>query len=287
MAQWMRISLLVSVLGLAVLAWASDTPATGSLAGQFSDELNNELYDCSFVLHPAAQLAEKSAVTLTLEAGDNKEGLHLRITRDAIDLHATVNGHDTRLAPVEAKVQPGTPYHLLLMRRGSWLGLLHEQTFLFRGEVPRPGGSLGGYVADAGWTVDAEAKSLVPVYFTDDFMRKSDVNAAGKWTVQRGEWALKSAWDDDPKGNSKCFDQADYSQNPFAWAGRNPNGSALCTTGELSWDDYRYSVAVQPGANGAVGVMVNMPDAGSGYLVRRTPANDRRCAWRCHFAGES
>ncbi len=277
MAQWMRIGLLVGVLGLAALAWAGNAPAPGALAGQFSDELSGELYDCSFVLHPAAQLAEKSAVTLTLETGDNKDGLRLRITRDSIGINATVNGRETLLPPVEAKVQPGMPYPLLLMRRGNWLGLLHERTFLFRGEVPRPSGSQGGVVADAGWTVDdPTVQTLEPIRFSDDFMRKADENAAGAWTALRGEWALKSAWDDDPKGNDKRFDQADYSQNPFAWAGRSSNGSALCTTGKPYWEDYTLSVAVQPGADGAAGVMVNMPDATSGYLVRWTPANDHR-----------
>ncbi len=174
-------------------------------------------------------------------------------------------------------MQRGAPYVLLVMRRGSWLGVLHEQTFLFRGEVARPSGSQGGYVADDGWSVDAPSVQLLePVHFTDDFMRKADDNAAGQWTIQRGDWALQSAWDDDPKGNGSRFANADFSQNPFAWAGRAANGSALCTTGKAYWEDYTFSAAVQPGTSGAVGVMVNVADADNGYLVRWTPANDHR-----------
>ncbi len=80
----------------------------------------------------------------------------------------------------------------------------------------------------------------------------------------------------DPKGNADRFANLIYSQNPFAWAGRSAAGAgALCTVGKAFWEDYTFTTAVQPGADGAAGVMVNMPDAAQGYLVRWSPANDR------------
>jgi len=113
-----------------------------------------------------------------------------------------------------------------------------------------------------------------PVAFADDFMRTAE--NTGDWAVQRGKWALQSAWDTVPIGNYYRFDAADYAQNPFAWVGcSTPGESALCTTGKVFWEDYTFSVAVQPAANGAVGVMVNMPDTAHGYLVRWSPANDQ------------
>ena len=266
MVQWMRIALLVGILGLAVVLPAEP------LAGSFSDELDADLYDCTLVLHPAAQLAENNAVNLTLEAGQKKDALHLTITK-RLDIEATVNGHVTHLAPVGSLVQPGTAYHLIVMRRGNWLGLLHDQTFLFRGEVPRASGNQAVETAGSGWTVDdPHIQRLEPVRFADDFMRKAD--EPGAWSMQRGQWALQSAWDNDPKGNNDRFANAAFSQNPFAWAGRNPQGSALCTVGRPYWEDYTVTTALQPGADGAAGLMVNMPDATNGYLVRWSPAND-------------
>ena len=269
MSPWMRIGLLVGMLGVAGLVSAA------SLAGLFNDEFGGDRYDCSVVLHPAAQLAETHAVVLTLEAAGH-DALHICITRRALDITATVNGQVTHPAPVAAQVKPGSDYALIVMRRGDWLGVLHEQTFLFRGEVPRASGSQGGFVADEGWTVDEpHVQRLEPVVFADNFMRTAE-NNRGSWTPQRGSWALQSAWDEDPKGNASRFANIDYSQNPFAWAGRSAAGeSALCTTGKTYWEDYTFTTALQPGADGAAGIMVNMADSRNGYLVRWSPANDR------------
>ena len=270
MAYWPRIGLLVILLGVAAIAPAA------SLAGLFSDELDADRYDCSVVLHPAAALAEGSAVTLTLEAGQHNDALRLTLTRQHLDIIAVVNGHATHPAPVPARVTPGVDYPLTILRRGGWLGVLHEQAVLFRGALPRAAGAQGGVVAGDGWTVDTpRVQHLEPVVFADNFMRTSD-DDHGNWSIQRGSWALQSAWDLDPKGNANRFANVAFSQNPFAWVGHAAAGeSALCTTGKAYWEDYTFTAALQPGAEGAAGVMVNMPDARNGYLVRWSPANDR------------
>lgn len=267
MAQRMRIWLMVGILVIAGMAWA------GSTTGLFSDELSADLYDCTATLNPAATLSDKSSVTFTLEAGDGKDALRVAVTRQTIKVDVVADGHATHFDPAPSQVNPGTPYHLTILRRGNWLGLLHDQTFLFRGEVPRPTGSQAGFVAETGWSMEEpEVQRLEPVRFADDFMRTAD--EPGNWVTQRGQWGLQSAWDNDPKGNSSRFANVSYSQNPFAWAGRNPDGSALCTTGKAFWEDYTMSVAMQAGAGSAAGLMVNMPDTTSGYLVRWSPAND-------------
>ncbi len=45
------------------------------------------------------------------------------------------------------------------------------------------------------------------------------------------------------------------------------------------WEEYLMTAAVQPGADGAVGVLVNMTGPDTGLLVRWTPAGDQRLAW--------
>ncbi len=267
----MRICLLMGLMLCAGMTLAVAAP----LAGQFSDELRSDRYDCVLVLHPEAQLSAHSAVTLTLEAGEGGDALRLRLTRQDLALQATVNGQVTRLAPVASGVQPGMDYQLTVLRRGAWLGLLHAQRLLFRGQVPRAKGALGGCVAGPGWTVaEPRVRHPEPVAFADNFMRTAD--EPGSWSVRRGTWRLQSAWDTDPKGNYHRFENAMYGQNPFAWAGRSSTAgtSALCTAGKAFWEDYTFTTAVQPGTGGAAGVMVNMPDAAHGYLVRMSPAND-------------
>ena len=159
------------------------------------------------------------------------------------------------------------------MRRGEWLALLRDDRQLARYRTPR-GGSNALLVADPGWTVEeARVQRLEPVLFADDFMRTAE-NQHGQWTLHSGQWGLQSAWDADPHGNENRFAQAAYAQKPFSWAGKAAQGYALCTTGQPFWEDYSLSVALQPSARGAAGVVVNMPDAHDGLLVRWTPGND-------------
>jgi len=274
MALWKRLGLLVCLLSMAIAVVAGELPPEKPSTASFSDELGAELYDCTVVCNPSAQLTDAAKVTLTLDAGTNKDALTITLTRQTLDIVSIVDGKPRHFDPVASQVKPGTPYHLTVLRRGDWLGLLHDQTFLFRDTVPRATGNLGSYTAGEGWTVEEPTvQRLEPVRFTDDFMRSAE--GTGSWAIQRGKWALQSAWDTDAKGNAGRFSNASYAQNPFAWAGCNPEGSALCTVGKAYWEDYTFSVAVQPGADGAAGVMVNMPDANNGYLVRWTPANDR------------
>ncbi len=113
---------------------------------------------------------------------------------------------------------------------------------------------------------------LEPVVFADNFMRTAD--EPGAWRTQRGAWVLQSAWDHDPKGGSKRFTNQIFAENPFAWVGSAPAGAALCTTGAPTWEDYTLTVAVQAPRDGAAGVVVNMPDADTGLLVRWASVTD-------------
>ncbi|MHB9132044.1 MAG: LamG-like jellyroll fold domain-containing protein [Armatimonadota bacterium] len=240
----------------------------------FSDELGVPRYDCIVLLKPAVNVSADSRVTLALEIGSGADATQIQITRDQLVILSLANKKETRLAPVPSGVTPGTPYQLTILRRANWLGVLHDDKFLFRGQVPMAPGAQAGTIAGTGWAVtDARIQRLEPVAFADNFMRTADEK--GAWVVQEGQWALQSAWDRDPKGNAKRFQQAIYAMNPFAWVGRSTTGSALCTTGKPYWEDYTLSTAVRPGMDGAVGVMVNMPDTRSGLLVRWSPANDR------------
>ncbi len=258
MYRWL---LCCSLAGVALLALASPP-------GVFSDELTGDRYDCPLTLLPAATLAAESATHITLE-WNGKDGDYTRMSigKDTILLEAMRNGKAAESWKVESGVSPGVPYHLTILRRDKWLGLLHDQALIFHADTPRGTGEEAGITMDAGWSVeDSRVQRLQPVAFADNFMRTADDH--GAWTLQTGDWHLQSAWDEDSHGNSRRFQNAQYALNPFAWVGRNADGAALCTVGKADWEDYSMTVAIQPSQTGAAGVVVNMPDPHHGLLLR-------------------
>ncbi|MHB9024750.1 MAG: LamG-like jellyroll fold domain-containing protein [Armatimonadota bacterium] len=250
--------------------------ARAEAPGFFSDEANTELYDCTLAVIPAAKLTAKSRVILFLEWQSNANCTRVIFTQETITVDSVRNGKVTPHGQVLSRVTRGKAYELTVMRRGVSLGLLCQNAIIFRQDVPRGSGVEAGVTADRGWTVeDARVQRLEPVAFSDNFMRTAD--EPGNWVTFSGEWKLQSAWDQDPKGNDNRFKYtaAGYSQNPFSWGGRNPKGTALCTTGKDFWEDYTFTLAVRPALNGAVGAMVNLTDPRNGLLVRWSGANDR------------
>ncbi len=252
------------------------TRAWGVPAEVFSEELESGRYDCTLAFTPAAELSESSTVRVELDAASAKDYTLLIISRRTLRVETVSAGASHTVSIIPSGVLPGTPYHLLVLRRDTRLMLLHDDTILFSGSVPRPAhASTARIAADHGWTVDeSRVQQWEPVIFADDFMRGADENANGKWTVRQGQWALTSSWDNDPHGNSARFTATIFAQNPFAWRGRNAQGTALCSTGQPFWEDYTLSTAVQPEAGGAAGVVVNMPDAEHGILIRWSPVNE-------------
>ena len=241
----------------------------------FSEELNGDQYDCLLAITPAANLAADAAVRLTLEAAGEQEAVRVTFTSQLISLASIHAGQAHELSRVKVALKPGVSAHFTIQRRGGELRMLQEDTRLYRGAVPRGTGNAGFLDSDAGWTVDdTRVQKLDPVAFSDDFMRSKEEN--GAWLVARGKWRLASAWDTDPHGNGNQdrFNTAIYAQNPFSWVGMATDYAAVCTTGKPSWEDYTYSVAVRPAADGAVGALVNYRD-NSALLVRWSAANDR------------
>jgi hypothetical protein len=229
------------------------------LPDQFSDELEAERYDCILSLTPATNISFAASVRLTLEAGEEKDRLEVTIKRGLINI--TPHGAErAKPAKLYVKATPGKPHALTIMRRGTWLGVLHDNRLVYRGEMPRGKGTAAGISADKGWIVDgARVQPLEPVIFSDNFMRTAD--ESGGWALCSGTWALQSAWDSDPKGSANRFNFVAYAGNPFAWRGQSTDGKpAICTTGKPFWEDYTLSVSVCPAADGAVGVVIN--DAG-------------------------
>ena len=216
---------------------------------------------------------------LTLEWGDKKAHTRLDITRHTITISTVKNRKAAEIDHMNSAVQPGKPYQLTVLRRAGWLGVLHNEQFLFRGAVPRPLGALGGIVAEAGWTVEASSvQRLEPVVFADDFMRTAE-NQLGAWTVTSGHWALQTAWDNAPHGALPRFANVKYAQDPFAWCGHaDGKEGAICATGQPFWEDYTLTTAVRPDYDGAVGVLVNMTAPDSGILVRWSSLTDHDAA---------
>jgi len=251
------------------------TPARAETV--ISDELDAR-YDCALRLRPTANAG---TVTLALEGA-----VRVTVSRTALTVVSVVKGKETRLFTGPSGVRAGEEFHLTVLRRDGWLGLLHGASFRYRGAAPRGAGKTATLTAGTGWTVlTSRVQALEPVAFADNFMRAADEQ--GEWMARAGHWGLRSAWDADPKGNAHRFEHAATGQNPFAWYGAAavhsarpgsaglPTGAALCTAGHPYWEDYTLSVAVSPMERGAVGAVVNMPAPDDGLLVRWSPANDR------------
>jgi len=251
--RWYLLSIICCLLWLVTPALADALP------DQFSDELGTDFYDCLLTLTPAANISYAATARLTLEAGDGKSRLAVTIKRGLITIDP-VNLGRANPAKIYVKAEPGKPYHLTFMRRGTGLGVLHGEELVYRGVMPRGKGTAAGISVDKGWTVDStRVQPLEPVNFQDNFMRTAE--ESGGWAICSGKWALQSAWDTDPKGGGAKFQNAMSAENPFAWRGLAADGKpAVCTTGKPFWEDYTLSVSVCPAADGAVGVLVN--DAG-------------------------
>jgi len=239
--------------------WCGIPALAEELSGQFSEELGAERYDCILSLTPAANISSSASVRVALEAGEDKGRLELTIKRGLITIDPVKLG-GAKPAKLYVKATPGKPYALTVMRRGTWLGLLHENKLVYGGEMPRGGGAAAGISAGKGWTVnETRIQPLEPVAFTDNFMRTAD--ESGGWAICGGTWGLQSAWDSDPKGNANRFANSAYAENPFAWRGlAGGDKPAICVTGKPFWEDYTLSVSVCPAAEGAVGLIFN--DAG-------------------------
>jgi hypothetical protein len=257
------------MLALAVLVCLA-AAVWGQTVRTIADDLDVDAYDCTLELLPAANISGENLCIVRLET-DGIAGLSLVLgTRAAI---LTVAGTKEPLAQADGIVA-GAQNSIAIFRRGGWLGIQRNGAWIFRGNAPRgPGGTVTvGYVV--GWTVlNSRAQRLEPVLFADDFMRTA--NEPGPWTPQNGTWTLRSVWDFQPKGNTRRFEFAHSAQNPFFWAGSVPRGSALCTAGAPYWEDYTLGASVCPAADGAVGLLVNMPNPRNGILVRWSPVNDR------------
>lgn len=257
--------------------------AAATLPGELNDRLETDRYDCVLDLLPGKSLAA-DAVRVTLEADADKNGLYLTLTRNGVTIQSVGGTKRTTVARVaNPGVTPGKPYHFTIMRRERSLGLLHDDSILFRGDVPRGPGKLIAVTMDgkggSGWSSasDPRIQRLEPIHFEDDFMRTKDEDP-GSWVKQSGNWLIKSAWDETPQGNAGKFSNVIFAQNPFAWVGRYEPGKvipAVCTVGDSFWEDYTFSVAIQPSEDGAAGIVFNMPDAHSGLLVRWTPVDDQ------------
>jgi len=264
----------IRILVLLLCCWLVAVAQAGKSPAAFSDETDAPSYDCRLTLRATAGIPAQHAVQLTLEAGGKSAAVLVRITtaRAVITSDAS-HGHEVRYGETSLDIPAGDAYTLTVMRRADWLLLLHDDHLLLRCQAPR-GGSQALLHGDAGWTVDdARVQRLEPVAFADDFMRTAD-NQNGQWTPRSGQWGLQSAWDADPHGNDNRFTYAAFAQKAFSWAGAATTGFALCTTGQPFWEDYTFSTALQPSAHGAAGVLVNMPDARSGLLVRWSPGDD-------------
>ena len=272
MACWRMAFIICCGLYLAGLVQAAAIP------GELGDRLETDRYDCSLELTPAKSLGSTAAVRVVLEATAANASISVVITKASIAIFDERGGARKSLVATvtDTGITPGAPYRLTIMRREGTLGLLRDNTLLYRGAVPRGPGDLAGVTMDRGWTQISppSIQRLEPVHFEDDFMRADATQ--GLWIPQSGTWALQSAWDNIAIGNGDAAENAaiGYGQNPFALVGSANVGPAITTAGDPFWEDYTFSVAVQPGKDTGLGMLVNMTDAHNGLLVRWTSVID-------------
>ncbi len=209
--------------------------------------------------------------------GIGNDSIRINLSKTNAKVISVHNARPTMIGHFVPRVIPGKPYAITIMRRGTQLCLLHDDTILFDAQLPRAAGTKAGIALDHGWLLeDARVQPLEPVVFSDDFMRTSEER--GAWQAQRGMWRLRSAVDSEHHGLGNHLEKASYASNVFSLQGSSASDSALYTAGQPFWEDYTFTVAVRPAAQGAVGVMVNMSSPEQGILARWTPANDHRPA---------
>ena len=267
MKHWMLHPLLCCSLFVATIAGLAQP------VGLFSEESQSPSYDCRVMLTRNSTLTDAAAVRLLLEWQDARNHLSVTLTKTTISLATVTDGVVETLVNFPITIAPGTTTMNIGRRDGTML-ISSDETLLTQLVVPRRDGQLAGITADKGWMASAELERVESPVFADDFMRSSD--DTGAWKTVSGIWALQSAWDTIPHGNTKRFANAIYGQNPFAYVGQPPqNGAALCMAGLPNWERYTLTVAVKPAADSVVGVQVNMPDAQHGIRICWSAGNDR------------
>jgi hypothetical protein len=271
------------VLGLLWMAAFAAAWGQGNLwtPDHLSDDAGAEAYNLECTVTPGSG----TGVTLATEWADARAAVLLTIGAAQISLGTSKDGKSVPAASAKATLTRGVPVRVTLLRRAGWLGVLLNDTLLCGADVPHGPGAAVTLVATAGWTATATLQPLEPVAFADDFMRR---DAAG-WSTRAGTWGLQSAWEGNPKAQQQL--DAASAQNPFAYVGRGRAEQPAVSTaaaGRPFWDDYVFTVAVRPPADGAVGVLVNLREGRDGLLVRWSPAGEagprgnrlQLCRWR-------
>ncbi len=240
--------------------------------GSFSNQLTTDKYNLSVTLQHEVNVT--GGVLLYFEWKDDANYLRLSATADRYTIDEVKDNITRTIGSGKWTIAPTTPFAFSIMRRGTILSLERSEAILWRGDNAKLPGKEAGILLDASWTAtDNRIQRISAVDFADNFMRKPD--EPDLWKVQSGKWALQSAWDTDPHGNASKDYFSNFAANPFAWIGNNPDGTALCTTGNSFWEDYTMTVAVHPMQGSVVGVTFNMSDEKNGLLLRWTAANDR------------
>lgn len=241
----------------------------------FSEEAAATNYNVELSLRPEAAAAKDSGVQLALEWENATSNITFTFTRSRTTLVRVVDGNIIERQSVATEFIADEDNLLTILRRGSWLGIIQQQQLIFSEELARIDGERASLKTGNGWTVkQQELQPLEPVFFTDDFMRVEN----DQWAAQVGDWVLANAWQHDVKSQVMSMVDPGAAQNPFAMVGSITGDSPAWSTalaGKNSWDDYSFSAAIQPPADGAVGLLCNMDDAGHGLLLRWSQAGER------------
>lgn len=239
-----------------------------------SEDAGVEGYNCEVTLYPGAHVTADHGVQLALEWTDARAATLATITLHSVTIAVRREGHSATVKSLPLHLIPGATSQLTLLRRGAWLGVLCNERLVGGVAVSRGPGGRVSLLVGMGWRTDPpNVQPIEPVTFSDDFMR---VDAVG-WHGQQGKWALRSAWEAETTTHTYSIGDTTGASNPFAYAGHADGTAPAVTTavaGKDFWDDYIYSVAVQPPADGAVGLLLNLRVVDNGVLVRWSPASE-------------
>jgi len=150
--------------------------------------------------------------------------VHLR--KDSVRVGAATGAAEVELTAATRGSRP-TGAAVVVARRNGLVRVLVDGKLVVEAADR---GQWGGLVAAKG-LADPAFQPIAPVEFTDDFMREQ--GDQGDWQAVSGSWQIASSEGSPAQG-----------ANPFSY-GAETTATALATTGDWFWDDYRVEASAR------------------------------------------
>ncbi|HIE53191.1 MAG TPA: hypothetical protein EYP85_15675 [Armatimonadetes bacterium] len=202
-----------------------------------------------------------AVLRLAFDAANENDHLALKVTWQRAALLRVRGGREQVLAEGRWIPLAGGNSVPVVLKRRAWRlsAVIAGEVAVVAYTAERPGPRLGVAVSPPLQWAETQCQPVVPLYFSDDFMRAP--GEGGAWTVLQGNWRNQGV-------QSQKFDPR-KSANPFVFRAQGPE-PALATAGYWFWDSYQFRAAVKPEGNGTVGLAAYVQDAANYLLFRWT-----------------